>query len=225
LCFLSVSAALYTVFRYRLNEKLKALEVRNSISRDLHDEVGSTLSSINFLSSMALEEANSNNEKARSILSSINESSYRMLDAMKDIIWNIQPENDTMENIVARMISFASGLLETQKIDLHCNVADNVKHLRLGLTLRHDFFVIFKEAVNNLAKYSEASEANINLEFQDPWLILIITDNGKGFDAQTIKNGNGLKNMQIRAKKIGAKYYLHSVAGKGTTITLHVKPT
>ena len=85
--------------------------------------------------------------------------------------------------------------------------------------------MIYKEAVNNLAKYSAASEANINLEFQHPYLILTISDNGKGFDPQKIKNGNGLKNMQRRAKKIGAVYHLHTAIGKGTTITLQVKPT
>jgi two-component system, NarL family, sensor histidine kinase UhpB len=91
--------------------------------------------------------------------------------------------------------------------------------------VRHDFLLIYKEAVNNLAKYSGASEAKINLEFHHPYLILTISDNGKGFDPQKIKNGNGLKNMQCRAKKIDALYHLHTNIGKGTTTTLQVKPT
>ena len=164
-------------------------------------------------------------KKPINTLNSINESAHKMLDAMNDIIWNIQPQNDTLDSIVARMRSFASELLEAKKIPLCWNVADNVKHLHLALAVRHDFLLIYKEAVNNLAKYSAASEANINLEFHHPNLILTISDNGKGFDPQKTKNGNGLKNMQSRAKKIGAVYHLLTEIGKGTTITLQVKPT
>jgi two-component sensor histidine kinase len=225
LSILIVTASVYILFRYRLSQKLKAFELRDTISRDLHDEVGSTLSSIGFLSSMALEDVDTNKEKAHNTLNSINESAHKMLDAMNDIIWNIQPQNDTLDSIVIRMISFASELLEAKKTALHFNVEENVKQLRLNLTVRHDFLVIYKEAVNNLAKYSAASQANINLEFHYPFLILTISDNGKGFDPQKIKNGNGLKNMQSRAKKIGAVYHLITEIGKGTTITLQVKPT
>jgi signal transduction histidine kinase len=147
-----------------------------------------------------------------------------MLDAMNDIIWSIQPQNDTLNNIIARMIAFASELLEARKISLHYQIANNLKHLHLGVAMRHDFFVIFKEAINNLAKYSEATEAHVELEFVQPYSILTIKDNGKGFDPKIIQNGNGLKNMKKRAEKIKAKYHLHSAPGQGTIITLQVKP-
>jgi hypothetical protein len=225
LCIVAIAVGVYIIFQYRLKQKLKAYEVRNSISQDLHDEVGSTLSSIGFLSSMALNETEGYNPKAISTLSSISESANKMLDAMNDIIWNIQPQNDTLENIISRMISFASELLESRKISLHFHIAENIKHMQLGIAVRHDFFVIYKEAVNNLAKYSCASEAHISLDLIHPYLVLTIADNGKGFDPKNQKNGNGLKNMQNRAKKINAIYRLHSVIGGGTTIQLHVKPT
>ena len=225
-CIISASSVIYILFRYRLNQKLKAYELRNTISRDLHDEVGSTLSSIGFLSSMALEDVNNNQEKAHTTLTSINESANKMLDAMNDIIWNIQPQNDTLENIIVRMISFASELLEAKKINLNFNVEDNIKQLRLGLKVRHDFLIIYKEAINNLAKYSAATTANICLKYQQPYLTLTISDNGRGFDTNSIRhNGNGLKNMQTRARKIGAVYHLNTVPGQGTTITLQVRPT
>ena len=138
---------------------------------------------------------------------------------------SIQPQNDTLENIFVRMISFASELLEAQKIKLNWKVADTVKPLQLELAVRHDFLLIFKEAVNNLAKYSAATEANINLEYQESLLVLTIRDNGKGFDPETINAGNGLHNMQNRAQKIGARYHLHTAIGKGTAVTLEIKPT
>jgi len=147
-----------------------------------------------------------------------------MLDAMNDIIWSIQPQNDTLNNIIARMISFASEILEARKISLYYNIENDIKHLHLGLAVRYDFYIIFKEAINNLAKYSEATEAHITLEYSSPYLVLIIRDNGKGFDVQTVKNGNGLRNMQNRAKKMDAKYELHTAPGNGTKIILHVRP-
>jgi len=123
------------------------------------------------------------------------------------------------------MISFASELLEAQKIKLHWKVADTVKPLQLDLAVRHDFLLIFKEAVNNLAKYSAATEAYINLEYQQSLLVLTIRDNGKGFDPEAINAGNGLHNMQNRAQKIGAIYHLHTAIGRGTAVTLKIKPT
>jgi len=220
---LFVFAAIYILFQLRLQQKMKAFELRNAISRDLHDEVGSTLSSISFLSSMALNDVKDSNLKVYQTLRSISESSRKMLDAMNDIIWSIQPQNDTLSNIIARMLAFASELLEARKISLRYDIANNLKHLHLGVAIRHDFYVIFKEAVNNLAKYSQATEAHISLEFLPPYIVLTISDNGKGFDVTKIKNGNGLKNMESRSKKIGAIYDLRSVAGEGTTITLKVK--
>jgi two-component sensor histidine kinase len=225
LCILTVTALVYALFRYRLHQKLKAYELRNTISRDLHDEVGSTLSNIRFLSAMALDDIDTNKQKAQSTVSNINESANKMLDAMNDIIWNIQPQNDALDNMIPRMVSFASELLEAQRINLHCHIADNVKHLHLSLAIRHDFLLIFKEAINNLAKYSGATAASISMKYQHPLLTLTISDNGKGFDPETAKRGNGLTNMESRAKKIGATYHISTTIGKGTTITLQVKPT
>ncbi|HRH60895.1 MAG TPA: histidine kinase, partial [Chitinophagaceae bacterium] len=219
-----LSATIYFLFQYRLRQNLKAFELRNRISRDLHDEVGSTLSSIGFLSSMALNDFDSANIKVHKTLSTISESSNKMLDAMSDIIWSIQPQNDSLENITARMISFASELLEARKIALSFRIANDLKHMHLGIAVRHDFFVIFKEAVNNIAKYSEAAEVYIQLEFATPYVSLTIKDNGKGFDPEKVTRGNGLRNMKSRAEKMNALYHLRSVAGEGTVITLKVKP-
>ena len=163
-----------------------------------------------------------NKVKAQGTLSTINESAHKMLDAMNDIIWNIQPQNDILENIIARMISFASELLEARNISLKYHIADNINHLHLGLGVRHDFFVIFKEAVNNLAKYSEATEAHINLEFLQPYIILSISDNGKGFDSKIIRNGNGLKNMKTRAIELNGSISITSETGNGTKVSLTV---
>lgn len=226
LAALFVGGIIYTLFQMRLQQRIKAMEVRNTISRDLHDEVGSTLSSIGFLSSMALSDAEENNSRILTTLNNINESSTRMLDVMNDIIWNIQPKNDTVQNIIARMVSFASDILEAKKINLHINIAENISNMHIGLTERHNFYMIYKEAVNNLAKYSGATEAWISLEFQQPFLILQIKDNGNGFDpAKTREGGNGLRNMKSRAAKIGALYELKTFINAGTTITVKLKPS
>lgn len=226
LVVLTVIAVVYVIFQAKLRQKVKAIEVRNTISRDLHDEVGSTLSSIGFLSSMALNDAEEANSRIVSTLNTINESSTRMLDAMNDIIWNIQPKNDTVQNIIARMVEFASDLLESRKINLHLHTGKNLEHLHLGITERHNFYMIFKEAINNLAKYSQATEAWINMDYDDGYLNLEIKDNGKGFDPAHIRDGgNGLRNMKNRAEKIGAYYRLETEVNVGTTVVVQLKPT
>ncbi|MBG9377913.1 hypothetical protein I5907_16855 [Panacibacter sp. DH6] len=223
---LSIVAIVYIIFQAKLRQKVKAIEVRNTISRDLHDEVGSTLSSIGFLSSMALNDAEEANSRIVSTLTTINESSTRMLDAMNDIIWNIQPKNDTVQNIIARMVAFASDLLESRKINLHLQTGKSLENLHLGITERHNFYMIFKEAINNLAKYSQATEAWINMDYTDGYLTLEIKDNGKGFDPGHIRDGgNGLRNMKSRAEKIGAYYRLETEANTGTTVVVQLKPS
>src|SRR5262249_21281580 len=102
-------------------------------------------------------------------------------------------------------------------------IPNELTNLHMGIAVRHDFYVIFKEAVNNLAKYSNATEAQIQLEYMHQYLTLTIKDNGKGFDANTVVKGNGLKNIQNRSKKIGAVYSLHSTPGTGTTVKLQMK--
>ena len=130
--------------------------------------------------------------------------------------------NDNMMKITARMREFATGVLEAKNIDFSFRVDDEVKELKLDMEARRDFFLLFKEAVNNLAKYSGCRHASIDISVQKSKLIMKIEDDGVGFDVATADSGNGLTNMRKRAQTLGGKLNIQSKKQEGTKVELEV---
>jgi two-component system, NarL family, sensor histidine kinase UhpB len=203
---------------YNTKQKLKLQTLRNKIASDLHDDVGSTLSSISIFSQMAQQHS----REVIPHLETIKQSSQKMLDAMADIVWTINPENDQMEKIVLRMKSFAYELLGAKNIDFEFIADEEVTNLKLLMDERKNLYLIFKEATNNMVKYSGADKALFSLTATKNKLTFLIQDNGRGFDAGNVYKGNGLKNMRKRAEEIGGQLHIQSLPGKGTTIELNV---
>lgn len=141
---------------------------------------------------------------------------------MADIVWTINPENDQFEKIILRMRSFAYELLGAKNIDFEFVADDEVAKMKLPMNVRKNLYLIFKEATNNMLKYSNADKALYTITSEKNKLIMLISDNGKGFDSNQLTNGNGLKNMKMRASEIGAQFMIDSYPGKGTTIQLRV---
>ncbi len=223
IAFISVVViAILLINRYRVMNRSKRLleieKVRNNIARDLHDDMGSALSSINILSQVALVEKNGNTQ---SYLQRIGDQSARMMEDMGDMVWSINPRNDSMSQVLIRMREFASEIFELKNIEYQ--FTDNgMEHFTLNAEQRKNLFLIYKETINNAAKYSQADKIEINLHQQDHSLIMSIKDNGQGFDEQTIKAGNGLRNLRERAKEINGTLELRSAIGNGTEVHLKV---
>jgi two-component system, NarL family, sensor histidine kinase UhpB len=221
IAFISIIViGLLLVNRYRAMNKTKRLieieRVRNNIARDLHDDIGSALSSINILSQVALYEKNGN---AQHYFQRIGEQSSQMMEDMSDMVWSINPRNDSMAEIIIRMREFASEILESKNIEYH--FFEKVgKGLTLNADQRKNLFLIFKESVNNAAKYSNAQQIEISLHEEADILSMRIKDNGQGFDEQSIKSGNGLRNLRERAKEMKGTVTLKSRAGQGTEVEL-----
>lgn len=215
-----VIISILSVNRYRvINRTKRQVELermRNTIARDLHDDIGSALSSINILSQVALSEKDGN---AQTYLQRIGDQSTRMMEDMGDIVWSINPRNDSMNQIITRMREFAVEILESKNVE--CHFSEEVEE---GLTLdadqRKNLFLVFKESVNNAAKYSNARQIEIRLHQQDHALLLSVKDDGRGFDEREIKTGNGLRNMRERAKEINGTITLKSVVDQGTEVSL-----
>jgi signal transduction histidine kinase len=141
---------------------------------------------------------------------------------MADIVWTINPENDQFEKIILRMRSFAYELLGAKKIDFEFNADEEVAKMKLSMEVRKNLYLIFKEATNNLVKYSGANKATFNIKTEKDNLTMLISDNGRGFNQQQTTEGNGLKNMKKRAGEIGGQLVIESWPGKGTEIQLRV---
>lgn len=202
------------IAKYLAEEKL-----RTKIARDLHDEMGSTLTSINILSKVGMESGEIS-EQVRGYLQKIKDNSGRMMESMSDIVWAINPANDTLEKVLIRMKEFAAELLEPARINYFFDIEGVLEDISLNLEQRKDLYMIFKESVNNAVKYSGATEMSFLIEHKPGMLRMVITDNGAGFDSAAEQTGNGLKNIASRAAAMNAIVQIKSIPGTGTSIVL-----
>jgi len=207
--------------RNQLKRTIEMERMRSRLSRDLHDDIGSTLSSINILSHSAQTHLDSTlDEKTKLTLEKINERCQRLLDSMGDIIWNINPGNDTMEEVMSRMREYASTLLEAKHIDYTFNFPDDAMECKLSMEVKKNMYLIFKEAINNLSKYSNCTKAFLSLTFNEKNIYLKIEDNGRGFKEDEIVHRGGLRNMHHRAEEIRGILKIESTINEGTKIEL-----
>ena len=212
--------------RYQLKKKLEQqkglLTMRNSISQDLHDDIGASLSNINILNELARRNI-TQPEKSKEYLSKASEDIQRISESLSDIVWNINPRYDDLQNLFIRMKRYAADMLDGKNINGQFTFPTDEVNLKLSMTERRDLYLVFKEAVNNMVKYSEAKNAIIRVTAEDQKIKLFVQDDGKGFDRSTTRMGNGLHNMEQRAKASAAQVSVTSKPGEGTTVTLELK--
>lgn len=226
---LALTAVIIAFFRYRLARALEVVNVRDQIARDLHDEIGSTLSSVALYSSVARKKAGDKVPEASEMLGRITESTTAVMEAMNDIVWAVNAENDSMDNVVKRMRSYAVQLTDATSCTLGFHIGKGIDRLTLGMAQRKNVYLIFKEAMNNAVKYAEASALEVDLSRTGSEVVLRIVDNGKGFTMGTMdtgtSGGNGLGNMQKRAAALGGELGVFSTPGSGTIIELRFRIT
>jgi ligand-binding sensor domain-containing protein/two-component sensor histidine kinase len=217
-----VGLSFYFIRVYRLKQKLKLEKLRVNIARDLHDDIGSALGSINLLSENATRRLATTKsvEEVEGVFKKIGYSAQSMLDSMDDIIWTINPEKDSLEDLLIRMREFAIPLLEAKNIafDINMNTTDGVKP---SMEIKRNIYLVFKESIFNIVRHSGATQVNIKAAFTSRSYQLSISDNGKGFLPNTASSRNGLKNMKKRADLSDAQLEIRSAPGEGTTIQLH----
>jgi two-component system, NarL family, sensor histidine kinase UhpB len=215
--------------RYQLKRKLEQQQamqrIRNDIARDLHDEIGSTLTSINILSTFSEKNLERDRAKTVASLQQITEQSHGIQQAMSDIVWAIKPDNDKLQNMVVHMREFVSHTLEPKDISIDFEVDKTILPQTLPMEQRRDFFLVFKEAVNNAAKYSRAGKVIIRLARKQQGLQLLVKDDGIGFNTGQLTSSNGIKNMKERAEALKGNLTIDSSVGTGTSIMLQFPAT
>lgn len=207
------------VTRNKLKQRMKELELRNQIAADLHDEVGSSLSSIHMLSQMATQQGNETTHK--DILQRMSGNAKETMDKMSDIVWMIKPGESEGASLKQRMERFSYEICSSKNIGVLLQL-DELDKVKLTMEQRKNLYLIFKEALNNAVKYSAAGKIEVLVSIHNKQLDLCVKDLGKGFDSSLIKKGNGLDNMKHRAAELGASIEVASEPGKGTTISLRL---
>jgi signal transduction histidine kinase len=202
-----------------LKTKMKAVfDERNRIASDLHDDIGAALSSIRIYSDAAQRQFQSKPEESEKLMSRIKISSAEMMEKMSDIIWAINPENDSGENLILRMKTHLSELSSGYEFNFHFDVNHDAETFLLSTQARRNLYLVFKEAANNLVKYSNASEFLVTMKIENDQFHFGLIDNGKGFDITNASSGNGLRNMNKRINALGATVEIHSAPEQGCAI-------
>ncbi len=199
------------------------LKERLRISRDLHDDIGATLSSISMCAQTAQYHlSNSDLTKTGEFLQRINTDAHDMVSGMSDMVWLINPGNDTMEKLFDRVRLYASSILSAKGILFISDDELHFNKISLLIDERRNVYLILKEFINNAAKYSNCKEVKLQIERTNNEIALKISDNGIGFHPSVIETetGNGLKNMKQRAREINARFNLKSDNGLGTQLEL-----
>jgi two-component system, NarL family, sensor histidine kinase UhpB len=214
--FLAIGAIALLMNRNRLRQRMKELQLRNQIAADLHDEVGSSLSSIHLLSKMAVQ---GKTAVPKDILNRVSENAQETMEKMSDIVWMIKPSENDGQTLAQRMERYLYELCTHQNIE--CSMqASALDQLQLNMHQRKNLYLIFKEAVNNSIKYSGTKKLEVSIAIQQTTLVMRIRDFGKGFNEETIIRGNGLANMQARAKELKGHLHINSSEEHGTELEL-----
>lgn len=218
-------------------ERLLELErVRRRIATELHDDIGTSLSRIAILTEVVKQQTGPLNVKTAKMLNDISGSARELLDSISDVVWAIDPRRDDFTHIISRLRQFAADVLGAQRIRWEFHVAPEIEELKIKPDPRRQLYLIFKEAINNIAKHAQCASVTLKLESRDGQLIAEIRDDGCGFappadEADLAKKspspfkgrgGHGLGNMRLRAEQLGGQLQIASSPGQGTHLLLQL---
>jgi signal transduction histidine kinase len=227
-CILMIIMHLITE-RMQISQNLIAqrMKLREQISRDLHDDLASTLGSISIYSDTLKRIENPSHSEFRKLAKKIAELTQSALQAITDIIWMTSPKNDSVQGLLTKANNLLYEIFIDNGIEYHSEInAPNIP-IVLPDELKNDTFLILKEATHNIIRHSKAKSVTLNADINDHTCIISLMDDGIGFDennlCQHVSHGNGLINMKKRALDSKIDLSINSQAGKGTVITLVFK--
>ena len=218
ICILALACAGIAFYFYKLRHLKKILLLRTSIASDLHDEVGSYLTRIALQSDLLQEEKD---EKYKNeLLQKISGVSRIALSSMSDVIWSIDSQNDNVTNVLDRMNEHAQVMFEPRNISCIFDTPAIDKSFHLSLSVRQNIYLIYKEAINNIVKHSNATEVKVSISQHKGYFEMRIKDNGIGEKKEFISGGNGLRNMNKRAARIKGQLLINRENGFEVILTI-----
>jgi len=221
------TAYLVNFYKRKYRRKVQKIEMeaalereRMRISKDMHDELGATLTKITLMSDLAKRNLQ-NPAQLKHDLESISGTSRSLAATMDEIVWAVNPKNDTLEKTIFYFIEFLEEYLSPTTIQLKLNIPDEIPDVLLHSELRHNLFLVIKEAVTNVIKHSGADLLRFKTVINHGFFLLFVEDNGKGIrPSEETEFSNGLANMKKRIEDVKGSLLIHSSEGKGTTIEI-----
>lgn len=221
---LFVSFRLRRAHRIELERMARRHEMereRSRIARDLHDDLGTSLTQISLLSSI-LEREGLPTPEVRSLTQQIRGTSRAMVTALNEIVWAVNPKNDSLNELVGYLGNLAEAFFRAGPIRCRLDIPSDLPDYSVASEVRHEVFLAFKEAINNVAKHSGGTEVRVKIHCESDDLIVAVEDNGVGFNPASVHSGNGLVNMNQRLDKMGGRCRMASNR-EGTTVVFHLR--
>ena len=216
----AIGAAIYTLLENQRRKIRLIINERNRIARELHDDIGAELSRISVLSQLLLKKTNMDQDILEK-LRKISETGKKVLGSIGEIIWTMNPQKDNLDSLAAYIRRFVTEYLETNGIDINIEFPDEIPANAISDEYRRNVFLVIKEAISNITKYSKATSVRLSLNIREKLAEFEISDNGTGFSVKEKENwGNGLSNMNQRMKDIGGTFLIRSEINEGTFIKL-----
>jgi len=205
-------------------QKIRATEsIRTRIATSLTEDMSNSLSSINISSELAKNKVDTDTERTKEYIGQISDASNRMVQSMYDMVWSINPGNDNLPDTIARMKEFAVEIENSHDVSLIFDIDKEVMKLKLDMEYRYELLSIFKESVTNAVRHANARNIQISLRFKNPKLIMMVEDDGKGFDdLQCGLLGRGITDMRRRASAVDASLHIDSDFNTGSIVKLEM---
>lgn len=208
--------------RFRHKAAMEAERAR--IAAELHDDLGANLTQIQWLGESAVP-ADPSSSSEKELLLRISRKSREMVSLIDQIVWAVNPKNDTLEQLVTYICNFAEQYFRDSATRCRIDVSEDIPKHALKADVRHHLFLLAKEALHNVAKHAATDRVWVRVTCIGGIFKLVVEDRGRGFDPASAEAGDGLLNMRHRAKQAGAELEIDSAPDKGTRITLTLEIT
>jgi signal transduction histidine kinase len=221
---LGLGALVYLVYRYRVARLLEFANMRTRIATDLHEDIGSGLSRMAILSEVVKRQTSASAPQAEPLLTEIADSARVLVDSIRDIVWAIDPGHDDLASLIYRVRQFASDVLEPKQLTFDFPTPAELEKIKLDPEQRRHLYLIFKEAINNIAHHADCRSVAFGVQLADGRLTADLQDDGRGFvtsEPQTNgRGGHGLENMRRRIEQLNGQLRVESEPGRGTRLHL-----
>ncbi|MDR3628537.1 MAG: two-component regulator propeller domain-containing protein [Ignavibacteriaceae bacterium] len=215
---LTLGGIITSIIIYRVKHLLDIERFRIKLAADLHDNIGSSLTEISILSEVISKKLDSVGEDVIKSLRMISDSSRNLIDNMSDIVWLVNPKRDSLYDLILRLRDTYTELSSYASISFRSENLKSLEKVSLSMEHRQHLYLIFKEGINNCITHSSCTEISLDAFVKGKRLEMVLKDNGKGFNVDCEYEGNGLGNIQRRAKAIGGNINIQSKEGEGTTL-------
>lgn len=207
--------------RQRAEREREIEQERARVAHDLHDDLGAGLTEVNMLSSLVKSPATSTEEKNR-YLQELTDTALRMVTSLDEIVWAVNPRNDTIASLASYFGSYAQRLLDLASVSCGLDVAEDLPDYPLDPRFRQELFLAFKEALTNVVRHAGATQVWLRISVQDGEIVVVVADNGRGIEAKEQRAGaDGVTNMKERLKSLRGSCDISSEPQKGTTVRFH----